>query len=274
MSIIIRQEQYTHWYTRDGQARHEIAKKDGSGMRATTVKDARENDWVPSVSNIFSGGMPTPSNLIAWREENILLASLTLPRFDNEEAHAYAQRVMQDATAYTKSACYLGTQLHDAADLYLTSRAIPTDPALLAMFQPFKAWADENVIRVIKTETCYVHKQLGYGGRIDLLAEIRGHGICLLDLKTQRQKQDKKGQWKVNAYETWPIQLEAYRRAIGDAGEFQQPARIGNIVLNTAAPSPVHLELWPETDADAYWSVFQNAFGIWKYLKNYNPSRP
>jgi hypothetical protein len=42
MNKLLRTEKSSHWYDKDGNAVFEIPKKDGSGMRPTTVKDARE----------------------------------------------------------------------------------------------------------------------------------------------------------------------------------------------------------------------------------------
>src|SRR6476469_5111583 len=103
MTLIDRQPA-SHWYLRDGQPFHEIAKKDGSGKRAATLADARKVGALPSVTNVL--GVLAKPGLDAWKIEQGIVAALTLPRGNDEPLDAFARRVVVD----------MGEQVEKAAD--------------------------------------------------------------------------------------------------------------------------------------------------------------
>ena len=41
----------SHWYDKEGNPQYEIEGK--TGMRNTTLRDARKYEWVPSVSTVW-----------------------------------------------------------------------------------------------------------------------------------------------------------------------------------------------------------------------------
>jgi len=265
MANLVNAEASSHWYTRQGKAAHEQPKKDGSGMTPTTVKHAREQGLVPSVTSILKA-MANPQ-LQSWIVEQGIMAALTLPRLDGETLEDFAHRVVADSKEYTKGAMDLGTAIHDAAEQYVKVKALPTDAAIAAHFVPVKEWLDENVLAVDCCEVVLVNDAVGYAGRVDLIADIKGVGHCVVDFKTQNQKKDKKGNYKANCYESWPLQNVAYQRC----APLQTP-HIANLVINVAAPSPCHFELWPDAEQPRYWEVFNACFTLWKYQKNYDPT--
>ena len=71
----------THWYTRAGNPMYTIIGKNGK-ERNTTLRDARTLDLVPSVTTIL--GVAAKPGLEKWKQEQVLLAALTLPRQDGE----------------------------------------------------------------------------------------------------------------------------------------------------------------------------------------------
>ena len=54
----------SHWYDKDGSPRYEIEGK--TGLRPTTLRDARKHGWVPSVSTIWKDVVAAPG-LVSWR---------------------------------------------------------------------------------------------------------------------------------------------------------------------------------------------------------------
>ena len=91
---LIQRESPSHWYLPDGTPYHEVVRADGNGTRAVTLRDARKVNALPSVTNIL--GILAKPALDAWKQEQAILAALTLPKRDDEPLDAFARRVVDD----------------------------------------------------------------------------------------------------------------------------------------------------------------------------------
>jgi len=100
-----------HWYDRNGEAKHTILGKNGK-IRSTTLRDARSEGWYPSVTTIMK--VLASPELDKWKQQQVLLASMTLPRQAEEDDESYMSRIMQDAFKQVDDAADLGTQIHAA----------------------------------------------------------------------------------------------------------------------------------------------------------------
>ncbi|MEM4247638.1 MAG: hypothetical protein QXH80_00020 [Candidatus Nanoarchaeia archaeon] len=256
--MIVSPEKPSHWYLPNGTPFHEVERVDGKGMRPTTIRDARKVGAFPSVTNILDV-LRKPA-LEAWKIEQGILAALTLPRQPDETDDAFAKRVAQDADAYSKSAMDLGTQVHAACEMWLLEKMMPAEEKIESLTKPFRVWADENIKNLKIVETVLIGN--GYGGKVDLVADVKDVGLTVIDLKTQNVKNG-----KVNYYETWPLQLEAYRRACKKI----KAKSIASLVISSSEPMPVAFRVWSKEDYPMYWKVFQSIFEAWKYMKDYNP---
>ena len=98
-----------HWYTRNGEPMYTVKANNGQ-QRNTTLRDARKLDLIPSVTTILN--VAAKPGLEAWKQQQILLAALTLPRAENESIDAYAERVIQDSKQQAQDARDLGTDIH------------------------------------------------------------------------------------------------------------------------------------------------------------------
>ena len=112
--MLIKIDKAAHWYTRDGAPAYEVPRADGKGMRATTVRDARKDDLVPSVTTVLRV-LANPV-LEAWKQEQCVLSALTLPREDDESEDDYAKRVVLDSKETSRKAMTLGTDVHAAIE--------------------------------------------------------------------------------------------------------------------------------------------------------------
>ena len=267
MTLIERQAP-SHWYLRDGRAFHEIAKKDGTGNRAVTLADARKVLAYPSVTNVL--GVLAKPGLDAWKIEQGIMAALTLPRQADEPLDAFARRVVSDMGEQVEKAADLGSAIHNACEVYALNKQVPTDPTLLSLFEPWRKWFDENVERIGSIEQTYVHHEHGYAGRVDMVALIKGIGWAVVDFKTQKVKRSAKGEAKPAFYETWPLQLAAYRQAVLASGAKNVTALV-SVVIDSVQPGPVHVKQWTDVD---YFGSFLAAAALWKYVKGYDPVRP
>jgi hypothetical protein len=272
MTLIERQEP-SHWYLRDGRPFHEIANASGTGNRPVTLRDARKVLAFPSVTNVL--GVLAKPGLDAWKIEQGILSALTLPQLPGEDLGTFAKRVVEDMGEQVEKAADFGSAIHHACKVYALNKQVPTDPKLLGFFEPWRRWFDENVERVSIIEQVFVHHEYGYAGRVDMVALLKGAGgtspyWAVVDFKTQKVKRSAKGEAKPVFYETWPLQLAAYRQAVLVNGAKNVQALV-SVVIDSAAPGPVHVKRWTDVD---YFGSFLAAVALWKYVKGYDPVHP
>jgi hypothetical protein len=266
LMLLIQRQATSHWYMPNGQPFHEIAKKDGPGYRPLTVADARRVGALPSVTNVL--GVVAKPGLNAWKIEQGIMAALTLPRQLEEPLDVFAHRVVTDMGEQVEKAADFGSAIHAACELYAIERQMPEDPLLREHLTAWVEWFHENVERVASVEQVFVHSQHGYAGRVDMVALLREIGWAVIDFKTQKVRRSLNGQAKPAFYETWPLQLAAYRGAILARGDVKNSLSLVSIIIDSAQPGPVHIKVWDDTD---YFSSFLAALELWKYVKGYDP---
>src|SRR5512140_53272 len=245
MTLIERQAP-SHWYLRDGRPFHEIANASGTGSRAVTLRDARKVMAFPSVTNVL--GVLAKPGLDAWKIEQGIMAALTLPRLAEEPLDAFAHRVVADMGEQVEKAADFGSAIHAACEAYALEKQLPEDPKLREHLKGWVEWFDANVERVASIEQVFVHHEYGYAGRVDMVALLRGLGAtspywAVVDFKTQKVKRSAKGEAKPVFYETWPLQLAAYRQAILVNGARNVKGLV-SVVIDSATPGPVHVKVW------------------------------
>ena len=122
---LIQRERPAHYHP-DGRSCHTVLKKDGSGERATTLADARKLGLLPSVTSILS--IKAKPGLDAWKLEQAILSSLTLPRGGEETTDAFVRRVVTDMDQQSTQAAAWGTRIHEECeDLHRTGVMIQRD---------------------------------------------------------------------------------------------------------------------------------------------------
>lgn len=249
-------DRFTHFYLPDGTPFWTVPKKDGTGDRPTTIKDAREAGAFPSVTEILR--VIAKPQLEDWKLEQAILAALTLPRIENEPLEAFARRVVADSQNQGKQAMEFGKRIHAALENYPTEPEADLKPFLDSVFE----WLNTEVEYIHGRETVVVNKEMGYAGTFDLFCDIKEVGPACVDFKTQAVKT------KAVFYNEWPLQLVAYAKAIYKQGPL--PA-IVSVVINSKEPSPIAIKRWDEDSSDDYWIAFCSAFDLWCYLKEYRP---
>lgn len=208
----------------------------------------------------------------AWKVDQGILAALTLPLIDGETDDAFARRVVADMGEQVSKAADLGSRIHAACEVYAQSASLPESPEVRALFDPVRTWFDADVERIDKVESVVAHHEFGFAGTVDLVAKLRSTGDwAVIDFKTQRIKHDSKGEVKPGFYETWPLQLEAYRQAILHTSEGRQPRDIVSLVIGSTEPIPVIPKVLPREELPAYWNAFVNVRNLWTFMKGYCP---
>jgi len=110
-----------HWYTKDGSPAYTTIGK--TGERPTTLRDARKLGLLPSVTTI--NGMLSKAGLDTWKQQQVLLAALTLPRQEGEPEQEWLARVMQDSKATGREAAERGTAIHAIIEGYFDQVYMP-----------------------------------------------------------------------------------------------------------------------------------------------------
>lgn len=258
--ILVPRELPTHFYLRTGEPFHTVPLAKGEGTRPANVRDARKVGAIPSTTNRLA--ILSKPGLEAWKQEQAILAALTLPRIEGETDDAFAHRVVEDAGEQVSKAGDLGTRIHAAIEAYARSKTAP--PAdLLPYLAPFIGWFDSNVEEVGLTEEIVVNEAEGYAGKLDALLKIGGRW-CLCDFKSQGCPNG-----KPNYYETWPLQLESYARALPSG--FKADALLSVVIPTSPEHLGLHIKEYPAIERERYWEAFQAAGVLWTYIKGYDP---
>jgi len=263
-------ERLSHWYRHIGEGKvepaFEVPRKDGKGMKAVTLREARELNLWPSVTNIL--GVLNKPALNDWRVEQGILAALTLPRQPDEGIDAFVKRVVVDMDAQSSTARDFGTAIHAAIEAELTRPGYRPEPEVDEFMKSFRDWAARNIIEIHGAEILVGDPVLGFGGKMDLDCTLRDIGRAIVDFKTQRIKRNGK-ELNPTFYDEWALQLAAYRRA---RTLVTKQSAIVSVVIDSTEPGPVHTHIW-EDDSGEHMAAFLHAFELWQYLKGYKPGR-
>jgi hypothetical protein len=240
-----------HWYTKDGAPAYTVEGK--TGVRNTTLRDARKLGLLPSVTTI--NGMLSKAGLDTWKQQQVLLAALTLPRSEGESEQEWLARVMQDSKATGREAAERGTAIHAVIEAYFDQVYMPEKPAYLDEI-------DSTLKRTFGNQLWLPEKSfghhLGYGGKCDLMAKpINGKGDgFVVDFKTKDTNLD-----KVDVYFEHEMQLAAYREGLG------VPAARCAIVFVNGTTNQVKLIEIEEQKLQNGWECFQHLLRVYQ-IKN------
>ena len=243
-----------HWYDINGEARHTILSAKGE-PRPTTLRDAKKFGWFPSVTTVMKV-MAAPE-LDRWKQQQVLMASLTLSRNPGEADEAYCSRIIEDAFEQVKDAADLGTDIHKALENHFQGQ--PYDPSMEVYVSPVKEWVAKNGIKFIKHELRLVNPIVGYAGTTDALVEKDGV-LHILDYKSRKTKPE----YKITPWSKEPMQIAAYAAIAG--------ARRGvNLYISTTEPGRIGEAWYEESQIDKEFEAFKCVCKLWQHMNNYTP---
>lgn len=302
MAKILRNNQSTHYYTKDGEPAY-----------GSTVVQARKNNYKPSVTTII--GIIDKFNLGVWKQEQAILSVFdalddkwlqligSLLKDDPEDAQRLKEYWEHELNVdnvdlmnliraklkdrMSKSAS-LGSKIHKLVELYLDEIGLDnemTDEAR-PVFEPVKDWIDKHLVEGI-SERSFTNNDLGYGGRIDFEGRLKNMGdYCdedefdaVIDFKTQNVKNCKPRYWDEMAY-----QLAAYRKSNSKNPVFMEREnnkRCVTVLISTAPDfKGVTAKVWSETweemkekkirggiPLEHGWDIFMKAKNLFYKLK-------
>jgi len=247
----IRASESNHWYTRDGVPQYTVpSKKDGS-LRNTTLRDARTMNLIPSVTTVL--GVAAKPALLAWLQQQVLLAALTLPRRPDEPEKEYIDRIINDSKEQGRSAADAGTDIHASIQGYYEGKS--TGKHQESVTACSKAVYDHFAEQDWISERSFAH-DLGFGGKCDLFSGD-GEGV-VIDIKTKEFSDPT----KVDGYDEHLMQLSAYRVGLGIP-----KARCANVFVSRSVPNLAVVKEWSAEDLDRGWEMFTHLLYFWQ-LKN------
>ena len=192
--IITQESSSQHWYTKDGEPSYTRLTKEGK-VRNTTLRDAKKEGLLPSVTTIISS-LAKPG-LERWKQEQVLLASLTLPRLENELEEDWLTRVIEDSRSTGKDAMDRGTSMHNVLEAYFNQTYMPEYPSYT--YRTEQALREHFGDQFWITEKSFAHPS-GYAGKCDLHST---DGI-VVDFKTKDSLKN------TQVYLEHELQLSAY----------------------------------------------------------------
>ena len=246
MSLIVRASESLHWYRRDGTPQYSVEAAKG-GMRATTLRDARKMNLVPSVTTILK--CAASPGLEAWKLNQMLLAALTLPRGESESEESFVARVVLDSKEHAKKAAERGTRVHTAVEKYYEGK---TDDTMIE-YQLGVSTVIKDSFGDLKflPEKSFGH-EMGFGGKVDLHAP----GV-VLDIKSKEFTSSTID--KVEAYDEHMMQLAAYRVGLG-----MPEARCANVFASVTEPGLCKVVEWSQEDLTRGWTMFESLLKYWQ----------
>lgn len=248
-TIVARASESLHWYQRDGTPQYTVTAKNGN-ERATTLADARKMSLVPSVTTILN--VAAKPGLERWKQEQLLLAALTLPRAPDEDEKSFIDRVVVDSKEQGKKAAERGTRIHEAIESFYNG-------IMLAEMVDYQVGVYREIeeaynVTRFEPEKAFAH-ELGFGGKVDLHSK---EANLVLDIKSKEFTDPK----KVDAYDEHMMQLAAYR-----VGLNLPNAVCANVFVSATQPGLVVIKEWSQEDLARGWEMFQSLLRFWQ-IKN------
>jgi hypothetical protein len=258
-TIIARAAESLHWYRLDdGAPQYTVKSKDGS-ERPTTLSDARKMDLVPSVTTILKM-WPKPG-LEVWKNEQLLLAALTLPKRPDESEKDYIARIVYDSKETGKNAAELGTRIHESIEKWYGGDKNVEHPKIAsayeeAVFNHFGCDPHEP----FDAERSFANSF--YGGKVDLCcsSSLSAPNGIVLDTKSKEFDEDD----EVVGYDEQCMQLAAYRNGLG-----LPKARCANVFVSRNKPGLVRVVEWTQQELEKSWKMFSLLVQLWRIKNNF-----
>lgn len=235
-----------HWYRSDGTPAYSIVGKNGK-ERPVTLRDARANNLVPSVTTVTK--LLACPGLDAWKQQQVLMAALTLPRVGGETEPDFLARVIRDSKETGRKAAERGTLIHGALECAYSEKRfnaeyeIHVSSVIYAITNKYgdQAWCAEKSFA-----------KDGYGGKCDLHSPE-----VVIDFKTKEFTENN----LPKSYDEQIIQLAAYRHGLGFPA-----AKCANVFVSVTEPGLVHIVEHAGEDLSKGWMMFKCLLDFW-YLK-------
>ena len=241
-----------HWYDKDGLPTYTIVGANGK-ERNTTLRDARQWGYVPSVTTII--GIAAKPSLENWKVNQALNSAITLEQDPGESIEDFTNRCKQDSKKIGRDAAERGTIIHAMIEQgFMGGKETKA-------YRVIKDYLDENFPGeewIAEDSFCSTS---GYGGKIDLYSKS---GI-FVDFKTKDGLKDKQASKLV--YDDHGMQLSAY----AEGCNFKEPERV-SIFVDREDPELIAVYKWDKETHVRHMAMFNSLLSYWKLVKKYDPS--
>jgi hypothetical protein len=246
-----------HWYSREGVACYEVPCTTKTGMRPTTIKDAKKLDLVPSFT-LIKDQISKPG-LETWKLNQLLAAALTLPRLEKEPLDDFARRVIHDYQEQGRKARERGKELHDAIESFVQGRLDSRGWYYKHIEKTYKLLLQAGInIQKGAAEHSFA-SPLGYGGKIDW-----HDSGALIDFKTKDRIDDK----KQLVWDEHPMQCAAYGYGVFNVVPPEGVARFRGLnVFVGVDDREVRVLEHSWEDLERGWEMFHALLRYWQ-IKN------
>jgi hypothetical protein len=249
-----------HWYMRDGTPMYEVPTADGRGMRSCTLRDARKLGLFPGVTSIIK--CAAAPALERWKEDQAILAALTLPRTGNEPHEVLMAKIREDAGAQAKKAANEGTRFHAAIQGH--HEGTPPDEEMWTSVKAMNEAIAQNFGPGIwRPELPCAHAS-GFGTKSDLSRQD-----ALIDFKgTEGDKAKLAG---MKTWESHWMQLAATRKALHAQGKCDADADCAIGYFSRTHKDEVRILRVDEPELEQGWLMFSALLNYWKAKNKYWP---
>lgn len=246
----------SHWYDREGNPRYEVQGK--TGLKPTTLREARKEGWVPSVSTVWGDVVAKPM-LNRWMQNELMDAIYTeFIHADDAGKDQFSELQEMARKRFSKKQQEVmnrGTMVHDQLELYFNGIKVSPE------YEEICHNVQQKLNEVCDSgdwvaEHAFAHHS-GFGGKTDL-----HNDEWVIDFKTKEFPANPNV--KKMVYDDYGAQLAAYNFGMGNT------RRIMNLFIDVGEGHRV-LE-WEHEDTTRYAGMFNHALSLWKLVKKYDPS--
>lgn len=264
-----------HWYDRDGKPVFTVKSKDGRDI-APDIRHARKLGLVPGF-NAISKVLSSPA-LERYKQEQAILAALTLTRTPGEDDKSFLARVREDSAAHAKQRAEEGTAVHKAIEQHIRGQAFD------------KKWA-EHVLCVMekldgiprpfvgdfKTKPTLTKKDGSLLKDEDLFFDEHIMQLCayVAGLREQFKRPNEKPVFTKDGFvmeKTFASHL-GYGGRVDIQGGFQGDGPLPLMTLASifigVMDKKVRVKLWSLEESDRGWKMFEHALAVWKLRNRY-----
>jgi hypothetical protein len=243
-----------HWYDTDGNSQYTIVGANGK-TRNTTLRDARKNGFVPSVTTVLNiAAKPALEN---WKIKQAINSALKLHQNEDESLHQFIQRCKKDSQKVTEEAAEAGTFIHSMIEDGFTGKNES------GVYKRVKKFLDEKFPDETWLAEESFYSELGYGGKIDLYSKS---GI-FVDFKTKDNLEGKDPE--TLAYDNYGMQLSAYAQGCGYVKDVERVS----IFVDRGDTRVVLGHVWDKDTHTRHMEMFNNLLQYWILVKNYDPTK-
>ena len=253
-----------HWYSFFDQRQVENVIGSKGDPVKPDLRHARKYQFAPGVTTILREAHK--EQLVQYRERQVLLAALTLPRKPGEAEADYVDRILADAKEAAWKAAEKGSEIHGRIERDLTNGSDLVDSwvhetrialrGLIPQISGCSAWTCERPV---------VHSY-GFGTKSDL------SGICpvsnrafVVDIKTKDGDVS-----NIRLYPEHCQQLAATRAALAQQDSQFDGATCAIVFVSRTQPQ-ASLVVAPDADVAHGWETFKALLHLWQQRNRYAP---